>query len=292
MCKKAWIIILWIITPLLCTAKNIIDENDFLNHFYLKEEKSFELGAGGDYLRPKNIAQKYNFVPDFEWGFHVLGTYKFLKGTDITLEWRHYKLTQRGIDGRVDGFMNEGPVDVQFDLDNGFNLFSLVLGQTIYFEDAFSFHVFGGFLYADIFNGSAYAFQSNRTRSTESRNILEKWSGGGPFFGLMLSYYLTPSTSILIEGRNAILVNMRYRVQLSKTHIDRRRPVPRRDVQEYNIISSDNAGAFFSRIGVNHVYSLPNGKLTLNGGWNAINYSEEGLRWEGWFVGGRLIADL
>lgn len=223
--------------------------------------KQWDLGIQALYLKPiydakgayvletpdpfKRIANQWN------WGFHLDGSYHFNTGNNVGFDWTHFDVTTN---------------QPEFSLNNTnrFDRANLVFGQHVDFSRSKSARFYGGLQYANIRN---YQLRNDLALSSSIVNQQRNtdFNGVGPVVGVDFAYALGSGFSITANTTTAILSGS-SRVNVGNS-------LPGGLVTSSSYASTKSiVPEIEEKLGLNYQYQFTDGLLTLNGGYQALNY--------------------
>lgn len=233
---------------------------------------AWDLGVEALYLKPVyNASGAYINNPlgthDFReisnkwgWGFRLDGSYHFSTGNDASLDWMHYDTTSHFTPFSIDNA-------------NRFNRANMVLGQHVDFSQAKSARFYGGLQYASIqVNQTANNFPipeqfGHGPFIALQQNNNTDFKGFGPVIGVDFAYSLGASgfsitantaTSLLYGNSRTNIANMEINPALVTTSIYANKKSMISGVEE--------------KLGLNYKRQFSQGQLTLDGGYQSLNY--------------------
>jgi len=221
----------------------------------------WDLGIQALYLKPiydaksayiLDTANPYKTVDNqWNWGFRLEGSYYFNTGNNISFDWTHFDATTN---------------QLEFSLNNTnrFERVNLVLGQHVDFSQSKSARFYGGLQYANIRN---YQLRNDLSLSSSTTNQQSNtdFNGVGPVVGIDFAYAIGSGFSITANTATAILSGS-SRINTS-------------DSLSTNLVTSSSYASTKSivsgieeKLGLNYQYQFTEGLLTLDGGYQALNY--------------------
>lgn len=244
----------------------------------------WELGADALYLRSIYGTDKsYAFTTasqvkelgnDWNWGYRLVGAYHFNTGNDVTINWTHFSasLNQAQLAGSVVLSAQTILPSVPYQLVNRDRLdqVNIVAGQHVDFSPSDKMRLYAGMQYANI-QSTAQNYYTSALITAATGYSLSKfdntdYKGFGPSMGIDYSYYLTSELSVTANGAGSILYGTtRYHAGNVFS------PVGAIATQLY---ASKKAivPSLEAKLGLNYAYSLPQGVVNLEGGYQVINY--------------------
>lgn len=223
--------------------------------------KQWDLGIQALYLTPIYDA-KNAYAPEssnqfktidnqWNWGFRLDGSYHFNTGNNVGLDWTHFG-----------GTTNQ----LEFNLNNTnrFDRVNLVFGQHVNFSQFKSARFYGGLQYANIRN---YQLRSDLSLPPFIVNQQHNsdFNGLGPILGIDFAYAIGSGFSITANTAAAILSgssrintsnSLTAGLVISNAYASTKSIVP--GIEE--------------KLGLNYQYQFTEGLLTLDGGYQALNY--------------------
>lgn len=217
--------------------------------------------AAGAYINNAVGTHDYSEISNkWGWGFRLDGSYHFNTGNDASLDWMHYDNTSHFIPYNVYNA-------------NRFDRANMVLGQHVDFSQAKSARFYGGLQYTSIqVNQTANNIAVPTQFGVAGFNALlqnnnSDFKGVGPIVGIDFAYALGTSgfsitantaTSLLYGSSRANVANMEDNVALVHTSIYASKKSMISGIEE--------------KLGLNYKHQFSQGQLTLNGGYQALNY--------------------
>lgn len=223
--------------------------------------KQWDLGIQALYLKPIYDAQSAYILDtsnsfktidnQWDWGFHLDGSYHFNTGNNIGFDWTHFDVTTN---------------QLAFDLSNTnrFDRVNLVFGQHVDFSQSKSARFYGGLQYANIRN---YQLRNDLSlpSSTVNQQNNTDFNGVGPVVGIDFAYAIGSGFSITANTATAILSGS-SRINTSNS-------------LSSGLVTSNSYASTKSvvpgieeKLGLNYQYQFTEGLLTLDGGYQALNY--------------------
>lgn len=254
------------------------------------EAKRWDLGVQALYLQSiysGSKAYQHSLLPtgsvravdnDWDWGSRLEGSYHFNTGNDVTIDWTHFSSNKNEID--LAGYIplnarlvvTNQPV-AQYSKDK-LDQVNVVMGQHADFGMVKKMRFFGGMQYAHLQIDSTNYFGTRFTSppypvlpfSSVSQFDNTDYKGFGPVIGIDYAYELSNAFSLTARGAGSILYGTsRY----SNGYVGA--PVnlvfASRSNKVRTIVPSLDA-----KLGVNYAYSVGQGILNLEGGYQALNY--------------------
>lgn len=234
--------------------------------------RAWDLGVEALYLKPiynapgsyiNNASNTYNYTEinnKWGWGFRLDGSYHFNTGNDVSLDWAHYDTTSHFT-----------PFNVYN--SNRFDRANMVLGQHIDFSQAKSTRFYGGLQYTSI---QVNQIANNLSIPTQfgvpafiaiQQNNNTDFKGVGPIVGIDFAYALGRSgfsitantaTSLLYGNSRTNIANMETNPALVHSSIYANKKSMVSGIEE--------------KLGLNYKHEFSQGQLTLDGGYQALNY--------------------
>lgn len=242
--------------------------------------KQWDLGIQALYLRTvldadkgyrfSSITTQENFTQidnPWDWGFRLEGSYHFGTGSDITVNWTHYKSS--GSQGDlIDAPVVFAPLTSPYSLDisNRFDQINAVLGQMTNAGMRDSMRFYGGLQYADIrYNLSSYFPAYFILPSSATQYVNTDFIGFGPVTGIDYAYDVMSGLSLTANAAASILYGTsRYNTGL---------------IIPPGLIANGNFGTkkamvpgLEGKLGLNYSYMMSGGVLNIAGGYQVTNY--------------------
>jgi hypothetical protein len=208
---------------------------------------------------------------DWDWGFRLEGSYHFNTGNDVSVNWTHYK-------GGVNHFGGNGlvPLPPQSVTTVPYNLITIdrydqanvIMGQHVDFGLVKKMRFYGGLQYANIQANSSnlYNFALAPTITSVSLFDNTEFRGIGPTVGLDYAYHLTDAFSVIANGAGSILYGTsRYNIGYVAA------PSGLVLVSQYAKTGA-MVPSLEAKLGLNYAYSMPEGVVNLEGGYQVVNY--------------------
>jgi hypothetical protein len=184
------------------------------------------------------------------WAYQLEGSYHFNMNNDITLDWMHFAPPAGHL--QFDGNKN-----------NRFDRANLVLGQYMDIGPFKNSRIYTGLQYAKLNLGQVQTISYGPVFATYPNH--SDFNGIGPAFGLDFAYTIVSglsftantSTSVLYgTSRHIMNTSENNTVVIANTYSTRKQLVP--GIEE--------------KLGLNYNYQYAQGLLTINGGYQALNY--------------------
>jgi len=248
-------------------------------------DSKWDIGIQALYLKPAYSANRgYELTvsggikaiqPEFNWGYRLEGSYHFNTGNDISMTWIHYnansniglsaasylQLTPGGpllVDTIANGYLN-----------NKLDQVNLVMGQQVQVSQQNTTRFYAGMQYAGIHINGAHNFTVPPIflASTEGvRTITDnEFNGIGALVGIDYAYSIIPGFNLIANTAAAVLIGSArfdsstvYGSGLSLASIYG---------SKKNIVPE-----FELKLGANYAYTLAQGVLSIEGGYQALNY--------------------
>lgn len=229
---------------------------------------SFATVAGGP-TGFQNISQ------DYDWGYRISGAYYYNTEHDIAMNWLHYSAND-GVGVYSGSYLQLIPgsaitVTANYDnfLQNTFDQVNLVLGQTSNISDQQTTRWFAGLQYANIDVNATHYFNipSAFVEVTEGVSTATNTSfhGVGPAIGVDYNYHLLAGLNLVANTGASILYGAsRYN---TGTIYGSGLIVAPAYASKKSVIPEIEA-----KLGATYDYETQYGVLTVEGGYQAINY--------------------
>jgi len=210
---------------------------------------------------------------DWNWGFRLEGSYHYTSGNDISVTWMHYNRTTN--QSNFAGFVFLPPpiseiAELPFGISNKNRLdqVNLVLGQHTDLGIRDKMRFYGGVQYAYIQSNisSSYILPSPISEELElSQFDNTDFMGVGPVVGIDYSYDITGGLSVTANGAGSLL--------WGTSHYDN-------GLVENSLLIYDQSYAskilivpsLEAKLGLNYAYTMSQGVLNLEGGYQVVNY--------------------
>jgi hypothetical protein len=206
---------------------------------------------------------------DWNWGYKAEGAYQFNTGNDIAVSLMHLSTTadQDGFGFTIFGLGLKPYVAAN---QTHFDQVNVVLGQHLDLSISNKMRIYGGLQYANIQANATHYFALAGTVPVTytSFNFFDNsnFRGVGPKIGVDYSYDLPGGLSLVANGASSLLygtsrlskglVYIPSNLVVSATYASRKAIVP----------------AFEGKLGLNYGYSLAQGLINLEGGYQAVDY--------------------
>ena len=223
--------------------------------------KQWDLGIQALYLKPiydaqsayilESTGQYTPIATQWDWGFRLDGSYHFNTGNDVGFDWTHLDTTAN---------------QIQFNLNNTnrFDKVDLIFGQHVNFSQANSARFYGGLQYANIHN-----YQLRNALSLSSLVVNQQsntdFNGIGPILGIDFAHVIGFGFSITANTATAILSGT------NRNNTSNSLPS--------NVVSSGSYASgklivpeIEEKLGLSYKYQFTEGLLTLDGGYQTLNY--------------------
>ena len=258
-----------ICTPVNVTVPCIEKHWDFgIQALYLKSvfdaDKAYAQTVQTTFSEAKN---------DWDWGYRFEGSYHFNTGNDVSVNWTHYQGDVH-IAG-ANGFTPVvGLVDIPYLINNQdrFDQVNMVLGQHVDYSSTQKLRYYGGFQYANIQANASnfYTMPAVITAATGLTSIFQydntDFKGVGPVVGIDYAIELTNEFSLTANGSGSILygtsrynmdnVILPFNINVLTAYASKKAIVP----------------SLEGKLGLNYVYSMTQGLLNLELGYQVVNY--------------------
>ena len=223
--------------------------------------KQWDIGISALYLKPVYSTDNHfraaepfhlNDIDNkWDWGYQLTGSYHFNTGNDLTLDWTHYDVTAKNNSFHVRQ-------------SNQFDQANFVFGQQVNFGTLYSARFFGGLQYAKI---SAEHIQNNLIVQQISFNQINHadFNGVGPIFGIDFAYSIGHGLSITSNTATSVIYGT------SRGNINTAAGGIVVTATPYTSSKLVVPG-LEEKLGINYQYQFAQGLLTLDGGYQALNY--------------------
>ena len=223
--------------------------------------KQWDLGIQALYLKPIYDANSaYILTPtgqyteinsQWKWGFNVDGSYHFNTGNNVGFDWTHYDTTTS---------------QSQFNLTNTnrFDRVNLVFGQQVNLSLSKRARFYGGLQYSNIRNYRLISSLSLPPLIVNQQNNAD-FNGIGPVLGVDFAYTIGSGFSITANTATAILRGS------NRSNISNSLPSGLVTSGYYASAKSIVPG-IEEKLGLNYQHQFTDGVLTLDGGYQALNY--------------------
>lgn len=217
---------------------------------------------------PTAIAQINN---NWDWGFRAEGAYEFNTGNDLNVNWTH-------INGRMKQSFPIGSAfniaaqftDGQYELTRTDNLdeVNAVLGQHVDVSAVNKLRFYGGLQYANIRAQADNFYPVSTSQLASSTNYYDNsdYKGLGPVLGLDYAYDATSEISLVANAAMSVL----YGTSRMSTGFVLN-PTGAVPFSRYASTKTVVPG-FEAKLGANYAYSMPEGTLNLQAGYQASEY--------------------
>lgn len=241
-------------------------------------DRGYELNATNGLSLANGLPNGFNYgyrknEPEWDWGYRIEGSYHFNTGNDVTLTLIRFDNgnTRYGFRGFTDFSAATLPYDLN--LSNRFDQLNILLGQHVDMSAAKKIRFYGGFQYAKIrleetreFTVVPAALLRQRASGLAQYNKSEVY-GFGPTLGIDYSYNLFLSgLSVTANGATSLLTGISRFANgyvVAPTGLVRFNDSFTRKV----VVPS-----FEAKLGLKYEHEFTNGALSLEGGYQAINY--------------------
>lgn len=251
------------------------------------EAKRWDLGVQALYLKSVYDADKAYRVTntpvagygelknDWDWGYRLEGSYHFNTGNDVTLTWMHFKG-----DHNQDGLIGIYPISGAFTSSSPYTVYNenqldqvnLVMGQHVDVGLVKKMRFYGGLQYANIRTSATNYYSTISSLliaggvSAVNQFDTADFRGVGPVVGLDYSYDITNALSLTANGAGSILYGTS---RFANGFV----------FAPSNLVAASKYGSkramvpsLEAKLGLNYAYSMAQGVLNLEGGYQAVNY--------------------
>jgi hypothetical protein len=252
------------------------------------EAKMWDLGVQALYLQrvttsgeayralpPSNSNTVYDTYKSWDWGYRLEGSYHFNTGNDIDVNWTHFNdyLTRGDLIGT---YPATGATPQRFSEINTsyYDQVNVVLGQHADFGLVKKMRFYGGLQYAAIeLNKNNYFINSftiaGPTVVSGQQFDNTEFKGVGPVWGIDYSYDLNSTWSVTANGAASILLgHSKYNNGYLATPAGASSFV----IQAVYGSKSLIVPSLEAKLGLNYAYTMPQGTLNVQGGYQAVNY--------------------
>ncbi len=250
------------------------------------EARLWDIGVQALYLQPiYNGGHAYltaetgglrAIEPDFGWGYRVEGSYHFKTGNDVTMNWLHYDVDDHlgNFSGQYPQLLPTGtvtliPTTFRAFVSNKFDQVNLIVGQHVDMGLLKNARFYAGGQYANIRVDSVLFYNVrppflNSIGGARGPNNID-FNGFGPTIGINYSYALPYGLSLTANTASSILYgSSRFEAMTIYNNGLVVRPMY---ASKKQIVPS-----FEVKLGANYAYPLAQGLLSIEGGYQALNY--------------------
>lgn len=251
------------------------------------ETKNWDLGVQALYLQSVYSSSKayhqtqsptngiLGLNNQWDWGYRLEGAYYFNTGNDLTIDWIHYSggASQSNLAGPMQPQVGGMNLDQPFNLvdKNSLDQVYFSVGQKAYVGLIDKMRFFGGLQYAHLQTNTTHYFSTvinNEDLPFTSVSQFDNtdFKGLGPIIGVDYAYDLSSALSLTAHSAGSILYGTsRYSngyvgtpigMVVASVYGNTRTMVPSLD----------------TKFGMNYAYSLAQGMLNFEGGYQAVNY--------------------
>ncbi|KTD14006.1 Lpg1974 family pore-forming outer membrane protein [Legionella israelensis] len=212
---------------------------------------------------------------DWDWAFRLEGSYHFSTGNDITMTWIHYDTGDHhgGFNGLIP--LNESFIALNIPyvlrIDNQFDQVNLVMGQHTDVGLFKNIRFYGGLQYADIRVDASNNFLITPTllvaagvRAVRQYHNTD-FNGVGPVIGIDYAYNLTDGFSVTANSAMSILYGTG---RFSDGYLFSNDLIPVANYGSKKMV----VPSLEAKLGVNYAFSMAEGVLNLEAGYQAVNY--------------------
>lgn len=224
--------------------------------------KQWDFGVQALYLKPTYSFEQENYLPiatesvsdlggKWSMAFALEGSYHFSTGNDLSFDWTHYDAT------RNRSHLNLSQA-TRFDQANA------MFGQHIDFDQIKSARIYGGLQYANLHISRINSVSMTPNTLYKQQNFAD-YNGLGPVLGVNFAYAIGSSgfsltantaTSILYGTARANINYSQNAAVLAHPYAARKMMVP----------------GLEEKLGLNYHTQVAQGQLTIDGGYQALNY--------------------
>ena len=193
---------------------------------------------------------------DWSLGFRAEGSYHFNTGNDATIDWTHFSSDS-------DGFRFAAAALKPYTNQNRLDQVNVVMGQHVDVSLVKKMRFYGGLQYANI-ESQIETFDIPPTILAQQNNA--SFRGLGPVVGIDYAYLVTQALSVTANASSSILYGTsRYYSGFSS------------DTLHINVNTLGGSrkalvASFAAKLGLNYAYTMANGVLNLEGGYQAMDY--------------------
>lgn len=227
------------------------------------EASKWDIGVQALYVQPIHDADAtyinttsgyHDFDQDWGWGFKLDGSYHFGTGNDVTASWLHYDKT-------TNQALNLGGTNHDYSLNSRLEQFNMVMGQHVDVGMNKNMRFYGGLQYAQIRS------ELDNRYSTVTLNIARKFSGLGPTVGTDFSYDLGNGFSFTANAAGALLYGTSKNYATATSSVLSGAVIASTAAASKMVVPEVEA-----KLGVAYAHNMAQGVLTIEGGYQAMNY--------------------
>lgn len=249
------------------------------------EAKAWDLGiqalylkAVGDadhgyYFSNNNAYNEYDL--DWGWGYRLEGSYHFGTGNDVTATWVHYDHTST-FNANL-GPIGQGVVwgNQIINVNPRLEQVNFVFGQHVDAGMSKNLRFYGGLQYNQIHKnlGSFYAGlivppgQTAPVTSQYQIDVMRKFSGLGPVIGTDFSYDFGNGFSVTANAAASLSYGTSKAYYTHYNNV-----VPGVIISSASVSNKMVVPEVEAKLGASYTHTMENGSLTLEGGYQAMNY--------------------
>jgi hypothetical protein len=201
---------------------------------------------------------------EWSWGFRAEGAYQYSTGNDASVSWIHISN-----DNRQDNLVSFDPTNPLEGLNSEtrFDQVNAVLGQHFSASATNKVRLYSGLSYARIENDQSIYNTAFARIGLARVNDESYFYGVGPVLGVDYSYYVSNDLSLVSNGATSLLYGM-----TNASHWINPNAFPTLSVNPSYASKNAVVPGFEAKLGLNYAYTMSNGTLNLEGGYQAIQY--------------------
>lgn len=247
------------------------------------EMQAWDFGVQALYLKAARNSSSANYIadtelngnnrlvdndPDWGWGFKLEGSYHFLTGNDLNLNWYHLGDSKetRTFSGNTSLINQVNPGRQVFSIDPQWDAVNLELGQHVDFGQFKNIRFHGGVQYARIKNDIRVTGYNVAGVNTYGYAEDAKFTGFGPRIGTDMSFDMGNGFAVYANGAVAVLAGDS---DLSATL------TPVNPAGVATTVSGSRTTLvpeLEAKLGAKYTYAMAQGDLTLDAGYMWVDY--------------------
>lgn len=234
--------------------------------------KQWDFGIQALYLKPTYSIEQDNFLPvstdsindisgKWSMAFALEGSYHFSTGNDISMDWTHYDATRRHD-------------YLSFSQNTRFDQASLIFGQHVDFNSIKSARFYSGMQYANLhisrINSVSIPIADDFSLNPITARVFKQqnyadYNGIGPVLGIDFAYAIGASGfSLTANTATSVLYGtVRSNINASVNGLVTAHPYSARKMM---------VPGLEEKLGLNYNTQFAQGQLSINGGYQALNY--------------------
>lgn len=228
------------------------------------------------YNNPITIMQDLH--NSWDWGYRIEGSYHFATGNDFNLNWSHLRDATNNNTNTIQ--TSNGNHNVDNSTNSHFDQVNAILEQHVSFTERDDTQFYAGFQYAHIRASNQFNYNYNQVDGSNIDEhfiheiIKTNFNGVGPTMGINFIYSIMSGLNVTANSSASITYGSTH---LTYNATDFRTPIVgagtvRTIAESYSASTHIIVPSLETKLGLNYAYLLWRGTLTIDGGYQTINY--------------------